>query len=170
MCSINVQISIHRERGFLRTFAFRALWFSICFSNVPGAFQDGAYLAFPSIKHEKCRKQHVVFLMLISLSVNDASLAVKPQTHSVVSDIHIFSTQLPRPPCDMLLVLPTTSTVCPTSCLAPRPYEHYPSYDHYPYHGVPQFTVPSYPSHLNLLHKPSARGSECQDHSAQLVP
>ena len=64
-CSINVQMSIHRERDFLRTFAFRALWFSICFSNVLGAFRDGAYLAFPSIKHEKRRKQRVVFLMLI---------------------------------------------------------------------------------------------------------
>ena len=62
-CSINVQTSIHRERDFLRTFAFRALWFSICFSNVLGAFWDGAYLAFPSIKHEKRRKQRVVFLM-----------------------------------------------------------------------------------------------------------
>ena len=99
-------------------------------------------------------------LRVISLSVNDMSLAVKPQTHSVVSDIHIFSTQLLRPPCDMLLVLPTTSTICPTSCLAPRPYEHYPSYDHYPYHSAPRSTVPSYPSHLDLLHKPSAGGSK----------
>jgi len=45
------------------TFAFCAFQFATCLMNVMAAFRRHAFLAFPSIKREKQRKQHAVFLM-----------------------------------------------------------------------------------------------------------
>ena len=60
----------------------------------------------------------------------------------------------------MFLVLPTTSTIHPTSYLAPQPYEHYPSYDYHPHYDAPRFTAPSRPSHFDSFHQPSAEELE----------
>lgn len=62
----------------------------------------------------------------------------------------------------MLLVLPTTSTIRPASYLAPQPYEYHPSYDYYPHYDAPRFSAPSYPSHLDFFHQPSAE--ELEEH------
>ena len=45
------------------TFAFRAFRFVTCLTNITAAFRYRAFLAFPTIKHEKQQKQHAVFLM-----------------------------------------------------------------------------------------------------------
>jgi len=45
------------------TFAFCAFQFATCLVIVMAAFWCHAFLAFPSIKHEKQQKQHAVFLM-----------------------------------------------------------------------------------------------------------
>jgi len=44
----------------------------------------------------------------------------------------------------MLIVLPTTSTIRPTSYLTPPPYQYHPNQGYYRYPEAPQFAVPHY--------------------------
>jgi len=61
-----VNVLVIRNTLFLTifyTFAFCAFQFATCLVNVMAAFRCRAFLAFPSVKHEKQQKQHAVFLM-----------------------------------------------------------------------------------------------------------
>ena len=76
----------------------------------------------------------------------------------------------------MLLVIPATSAIRPTSYLASQPYEpqsydYYPSQGFYPLHDTPRFSAhsyPSYPSHRDFFARPSAEELEEREYRQAL--
>lgn len=69
----------------------------------------------------------------------------------------------------MLLVLPATSTIRPTSHLIPQPYDYHPSQGYRHHHDAPRFVVPSYPApELDFFHRPSTEELEEREYRRAL--
>jgi len=69
----------------------------------------------------------------------------------------------------MLLFLPATSAIRPTSYLIPEPYDYRPSQGYYHHHDAPRFVVPSYPApELDFFHQHSAEELEEREYRRAL--